>query len=209
MTKVRIYPQITYQVLSYDMNFFKKLLVAILVAVILAIFSIWITLLQTNSSLTIQNGPWKTNLFNATKKAGMYHKAVAARYALWGLSSKEVVYFVTDEDSQGNPLDENCQYLIKGNDPPTRWWSVSIYQDYHMIENEINRYSLHSQNVIRNPDQSWEITISRKEADKNWLPSGSKPGKIVLALRCYNPEQIILNQPTRISLPQIIKQSCQ
>ena len=51
-----------------------------------------------------------------------------------------------------------------------RWWSFTLYdEEYQLIESLSRRYSVHSDNVVPEPDGSYRIVISRGNPGTNWL----------------------------------------
>jgi hypothetical protein len=153
--------------------------------------------------LWIQNGPWRLDLSFGSKEAGFYTRAFAARRGLYALRAPETIYFATTHDSGGRPLDGGCTYCIQGSDPDTRWWSLTVYKNDHLIANDLNRYSFTKTTVSRGPDGLWRIYLSPREQPENWLPTGEPKGLLVLIFRFYNPSKEVLAAPEKIQLPEI------
>lgn len=157
----------------------------------------------------IINGPWKTSLaLGGESKKNPYVKAGAARFAIWGLSPSEAIYFGAFEDSQGATLSYNCQYTIEGGDLPTRWWSINAYRDDLWIANEGDRYSRSMTSTAKDADGRWRIALGSSETETNNLALGNKPGEISLVLRFYQPDPSVQNNIRSIELPTIERVSC-
>jgi hypothetical protein len=154
----------------------------------------------------IHNGPWKTNLATGSAAAGLHHRSRVALHGLWALASSEVIYYHATTDSSGNRLLHGATYRIEGSDPDTRWWSLTAYIDDHFIPNPGDRYSYSGTTVEREPDGSWAIRASSRPQQRNWLPTGERPGELVLTLRCYNPGPRMSADPARVQLPRIVRE---
>lgn len=84
--------------------------------------------------------------------------------------------------------------------PPVRaFWPITLYQNYNLVANPINRFSIGNRTpgLKRDPDGGLTIHIQSDSpgADKesNWLPA-AKSGDLFLVMRNYIPEQPIINQ---------------
>jgi hypothetical protein len=154
-------------------------------------------------------GPWKTSKGAGEASAGLVQRAVIARQGLWALPQSEVVYFRAMTDDQGEPLTNRCVYEIaRDRDPPTRWWSVTLYQDNFWVDNPADRYSWTSTNVAREPDGGYRIILAAREQPGNWLPMGTKDGGFSMSFRNYQPEPSIAAAPESAPLPSVRKLSC-
>lgn len=183
-----------------------KFLLCVVIAVGLAGASGYLMLRSIGGG--IRNGVWETDLAIGTSDAGLYQRARVALYGLWALSSTETVYFVTKTDSDGNALKRECTYRIEGKDPDTRWWSLTVYNNYFFVPNTENRYSFSKTTIEREQDGDWQIHLSGQPQAKNWLPSGDKDGELILNLRTYNPTAEFVRDVATAPLPKIVKEVC-
>jgi len=184
-----------------------KVLLCVTCALGLAACVIYVTITQTGE--TLSNGPWRTNLSTGSAAAGLLLRARVAWRGLWALQSSEVYYFSAKTDSDGEPLRHHCRYRVAGSDPDARWWSVTAYNNDHLIPNPRQTYSFSKTTVERESNGSWVISFSRDPQPKNWLPSGDQDGELVLSLRCYNPGAELMANPGEVELPRIIREGCQ
>jgi len=186
-----------------------KIVSSLLIALTLGVGSaIWAINHTPGENHDVINGAWRTNLTIGSSGAGMYVRAAVAKTGLFALNKSESIYFVADSDDNGQPLHSRCDYRIKGKDLETRWWSLTVYgADHFLIPNEKNRYSFNGQDVLRNPDGTYEIIMSASPQSGNWLPSGNQD-QLHLALRLYNPQPAIYENPAGIELPRIFKEAC-
>jgi hypothetical protein len=188
-----------------------KVLLSLGLALTLGLGSAWLStgsfykFFQSNQ---IKNGVWETNLNIGSQSANPYLRAYVARFGLLALNSSETIYFFAQTDSEGNPLNPQCTYQIKGQDFATRWWSITAYCDSYLIPNAENQYSISKTTVKFKPQNEFEIFFSPEKQGENWLPSGNKIGKMSLVLRFYNPNPAWQKNPAQVNLPQIIKIKC-
>jgi len=89
-----------------------------------------------------------------------------------------------------------------------RWWSITAYAgDSFLIDNPASRYSYNMANVQREPNGRFIIRLSRSEKQGNWLPTG-RASAIRMCLRLYQAAPAILEDPSAVSLPSIVRESC-
>jgi hypothetical protein len=151
----------------------------------------------------VRFGAWWMDPGLSTQKAGLYHRARAARHVPYALPLSEAMYFAAYTDSGGQPLRSGGSYSIHGTDPDTRWWSIAAYQNDQLIPNAAERYSYSSSTVRRRPDGSWHIRFSPGEHPGNWLPNTNSPGEVKLVFRCYGPGTVLTGNPGAAPLPSI------
>jgi len=155
----------------------------------------------------IRNGCWQTNRRGeGSKEALRVHRVRIAKTAGFGMNRDEAIYWAADVDSQGDEIKSNHKYLIKGQDPETRWWCLSVNLDGFFIPNEYNRFSYSKTDVKRETDGSWVIKLSTEEQSGNWIPLGDQNGHYRITLRCYNPYPSMIKNSGNTPLPQFIRE---
>ena len=190
------------------MKLFIKLTAVLFFALVLGLGSALLVVTSPPKKLTLDNGPWLTNLAVGSAQSGLYMKAGVALYGLFALNNSETIYFVAKKDGAGKTLRSNCDYRIEGRDLQARWWSITLYgADTFLIPNNENRFSYNGGNVLREPDGSFIIHVSSQPKQGNWLPSGDS-GRLYLNLRLYNPDKPVYEHPEAIALPQIVLEGC-
>ena len=128
-----------------------------------------------------------------------------------GLSSKEAVYFIAVQDSDGEPLRSQCTYRVEGPPIDTRWWSLTLYDriTQHYVPNSQNRSSWNSVSIPRTDTGGWVITVAPTPQETAWLPSQQSPDQpFDLMLRVYNPSATTRNTLPNIDLPTVERVSC-
>ena len=180
-----------------------------IVAACLAYFWYWYQLRRATIGDydIISNGCWQTNRRGeGSKEALRVHRVRIAKHAGFGMNRNEAIYWGADVDSQGNQIKYNHKYRVKGQDPDTRWWCLSVNLDGFFIPNEYNRYSFSKTDVKRETDGSWVIKLSTEEQSGNWIPLGDQSGHYRITLRCYNPNPSMIKNSENTTLPQIFRE---
>lgn len=151
----------------------------------------------------IQIGAWTTNKLAGSSAANALTRARIAIHGILAMHRQETIYFFASKDDLGNPLDPNLDWEISGRGFDCRWWSFTLYdEEYQLIESLSRRYSVHSDNVVPEPDDSYRIVISRGNPGDNWLASGNA-GRLMVTIRLYNPSPAILADVRSVALPSI------
>jgi len=190
--------------------FLFKLSLSVLAALTVAAGSAWYAMRPNEYGGQIRNGVWTTDLTTGSNAAGLYQRAQVALYGLWAMSSSETIYFIANVDSDGSPLAGNCTYAIDGTDPDARWWSLTVYKNFHLVPNEGKVYSFSKTTVAREPNGAWLIYLSPDSQPKNWLPAGNPDaaGDLKLVFRAYNPSTLLTGQVASVKLPKVVKEHC-
>jgi len=191
-----------------------KFLIAALVALVIGGAIGYFTVdpmlnLITNIS-GVQNGPWGTSLAVGSTSANPYLRAWVAKHGLLALAKSETIYLHAYVDDTDEPLLGDCDYMIEGKAPDTRWWSITVYaEDDFLIPNDQGRYSWSGTEMKLEPDGSFKIYMSRTPKEGNWLPTGDAK-ELSLSLRLYNPGPAYYDYESlkTVELPHIIKEGC-
>jgi hypothetical protein len=151
----------------------------------------------------IQIGAWTSNKLAGSSAANALTRARIAIHGILAMHRQETIYFFSSKDDRGNPLDPNLDWEIRGRGFDCRWWSFTLYdEEYQLIESLSRRYSVHSDNVVPEPDGSYRIIISRGNPGTNWLASGNAR-RLMVTIRLYNPSQAVLDDVGSVALPSI------
>jgi hypothetical protein len=155
----------------------------------------------------IENGAWRTNPSIGRENLDMYSKATVALISLMSLNRSEAIYYYTETDDNGEPLSGLCDYRIEGGDIDARWWSITVYgSDQYLIKNSENRFSFNRAILRGKTDGSYTVRLSSHPKEGTWLPTGNEK-QLYLFLRIYNPGSDVLNNPSTVQLPRIIKEA--
>ena len=140
---------------------------------------------------------------------GNYGKDFISRTAInligiWANNTGEVVYFKTNTDGKGTPLDGGNTYRLdfpKGALPIDKvkyFWSVIAVDSvkFQVIPNLLNRFLLNKESGVKpNEDGSLTLWFAPKQpvkaADANWLPTPAGQN-YNLTFRFYGPSQDVV-----------------
>ena len=117
--------------------------------------------------------------------------------------------FEADRDDQGNPLDAACTYVLSGQTPIARAWTLYVARPdgSALLSAAGLPNGLNSTVVARRPDSTFEITLSARAAPDNWLalPQGGT----------FRLELTLLDTPTAgssglfdLAMPRLERQEC-
>lgn len=158
----------------------------------------------TGKDATIVNGPWQGNNLAEVGKNHLLTARIAVA-TLYALNPSEVIYLVAQQDSKGEELNAENDYIIKGIPLDARYWSITLYgEDFFLVPNEADKFSYNLDNVKYETDSSFIINISSLKKEHNWLPSG-KSGRFYLTIRMYHPQEHIYKDIESVQLPIIEK----
>jgi len=192
-------------------------LVAIVLACVAGIGSAlwmtgWTSLPPLVGLSTIDINDWTSDPAIGSETANPYMRAYIARRGLLGLRREEATYYLRTVDDGGQPLRENCAYVIEGETPDARWWSVTLYAgDNYLVENEDDAHSIDMTRAIIGADGFWRATIQATDpGDGSFWVSSRNAGQFDLLLRLYNAGDAVLETPeTALTTPDILLLGCQ
>lgn len=130
----------------------------------------------------------------------------AAWQSLWGIVAhppRECTYLWASADQNGERLNSKGVYELvmrKEQFPKVEaFWSFTLYQDFNLVPNEINRWAIreNTKGLKFDADGTLRVYIQaqRPSDDKvsNWLPA-PRQGNFNLTMRNYMPSQEIVEQ---------------
>lgn len=157
----------------------------------------------------IKLGAWEAFPQAQTVDADPYAKAHRADGGKLLLGSAEGLSFTAAVDDAGAALDGHCTYMISGQTPQARMWTLfATGPDRRPPQADSERpQALNSRTVLRKSDGSFEIAISATAAPGNWLAvAPGAPFRLTLTL---------LDTPTAgssglldLTMPKLAKIGC-
>lgn len=176
-----------------------------LLALLLGVGSAWWAA-KRGTTLGLGAGAWRVSLLAGSPEADAYTRARVALGGLLALNRDETMYYVALQDSAGKPLRAQCNYRVRGANPPARWWSITAYaDDLFLIANEQRRYSVNGHSAPARADGQFEFFTGPKPpsvSEQTWLPTPNKGG-LVLTLRVYQPSAQLQAAPQSLAAPTI------
>jgi hypothetical protein len=135
----------------------------------------------------------------------MWFRCIANFGGIWWNSSKEVVYYIGEEDDEGVPIHGDNVYVIhfKPEDLPQKhvyaYWSLTLMDlpNYRVISNKLDRYNFNNlSKFVYESDGSLKLYLASElpkgASQTNWLPS-PKGQPFTLNLRMYVPKGDVLS----------------
>lgn len=163
---------------------------------------------QGLATVSVRSGPWITWPSAGSATADPYTRAHFAAHGHLPLTAFEAVSFRANSDSEGQLLDQDCEYLIEGQAFNARWWSLTAYNtDRTLMDNPAGRHSFNSRNMVFTAQGTYQISLARDPRPGNWLPL-STGGGFQLTLRLYNPDAETKNNLQAVIMPVIKKGVC-
>lgn len=160
----------------------------------------------------IEINGWTSDPAIGSEAANPYMRAYIARRGLLGLRREEATYYLRTSDDHRQRLRENCAYVIEGETPDARWWSVTLYAaDNYLAQNDDAAHSVDMTRAITGEDGRWRATIQAADpGDGSFWISSRNAGDFDLLLRLYNASESILETPeTALATPDILLLGCQ
>lgn len=171
--------------------------------------SVWLALDRDFGFGTVTIGNWVAFPDHGTPQADPYSRARFSREADLSLGRAEGLVFTARRDAGGEPLLRECSYVIEGNLPPARFWTLSARDgDNEVIGIEGGRSpALHSLALLRRPDDTVAVAVSGRPAPGNWLAlDGAGPFSLVLTL--YDTAIASSARIAEVELPRIVREGC-
>jgi hypothetical protein len=180
------------------------------VAAAVGLGSTWYSISHGAAFDALTIGAWKASPKSGTVDIDPYARASIARSGRLPLGLGDGVSFTATTDDDGHPLDGRCEVHITGTTPQARFWTLTLYDpDGQFIANSLNRQGFTSQELIRNLNGTFDVTVSPRARSGNWLPTGGAE-RYVLALRLYDtPVGIATRAEREAPMPAIKEGNCE
>jgi hypothetical protein len=189
---------------------FVKFLSAGCLGVLLGLFVTLVEIEQGKGFAAIEAGPWTGWPRSEASEIDPYTRAILAYSGKISLSESEAMSFVAHGDSNGAEFNPACDYVLKGEIPPARFWTLTVLSPAGaLIANTADRQGFTSSELLRASNGQFEITLSRHARPGNWLSLGPA-SKFILVLRFYDSE---LSAPAAAldaaHMPVLVKSRCE
>ncbi|MCV0429795.1 MAG: DUF1214 domain-containing protein [Roseibium sp.] len=156
---------------SHPLRTLATVTLVVALASLLGISSAYFVIEREQPLDAVTIGSWQAYPKAGTADADPYSVAIYTRGAVVPLASGEGLALVAREDRAGHVLDPTCIYRIAGQTPSARLWTLTAVDGHgRLVETLPGRVHLASQNLLRNPDGTFEVTAARNPHSGNWLP---------------------------------------
>jgi hypothetical protein len=154
-------------------------------------------------------GAWSARPKSGTSDIDPYARAEFERSGALPLGLGDGVAFTAKTDDAGQPLDGRCEVVLSGMTPQARFFTLTFYSpDGKLVANAIGRSGFTSQELIRNGDGSFQISVAPRARPGNWLPTGGIE-RYVLVMRLYDTPIGVATQSGReVPMPKITTGRC-
>ena len=155
-------------------------------------------------------GPWVAFPNRGTRGADPYSKARFSRTAELPLGQSGGLAFVASVDSGGVPLSQTCGYRIEGKAPAARFWTLyASAGDATPVRSQLPRWpGLHSMQILRRGDDSFEVIASPVPQPGNWLTTGGG-GMLRFVFTLYDAPALGNPEAAQVELPLIYRIGCE
>lgn len=165
----------------------SSLLYGVILALVLGIGSaVWATGRYPLLGEIEING-WGANPGVGANSPDPYSQAFFARSGGMPLAAGEGLAFIRETDDDGETLNARCTYLIEGDTPGARLWTLTVLQDGLPMRpvGDGVPVALHSSSILRFTGGDFGIRIAPLPQPRNWLFAGAS-GPFALALSLYD-----------------------
>jgi hypothetical protein len=178
--------------------------------VLIGLFVTFVEIERGKGFAAMEAGPWTGWPRSEASNIDPYSRAILAYSGKRTLSESDAMSFVAHGDSNGAEFDPACDYVLKGEIPSARYWTLTLLSPAGvLIANPADRQGFTSSELLRASDGQFEITLSRHARPGNWLPLG-RASKFILVLRFYDSE---LSAPAvaldAAHMPVLVKGRCE
>ncbi len=177
-------------------------------ALLLGLWSAWLTVRSPAPIDTISFGAWQAWPNAGTTNADPYSRARLARTGEIPLGSGEGLMLLALSDDSGSPLSSRCSYRIEGQTPPARLWTLTLEDlDGRIVPGPEGWAALGSDVLLREPDGSFEVALARLPRSGNWI-STAEAERFRVVIRLYDTNARTGTALTTLSMPRIVRTSC-
>jgi hypothetical protein len=157
-----------------------------ILAAAIGLGSTWIALTRDTGFGTLKIGAWTARPKTGTADIDPYSRAAIARTGALPVAIGDGVAFVASRDDTGRPLDGRCEAIITGTTPAARYFTLTLYEpNGKLVANSLERQGFTSEEIVRNPDGGFQVTVAPRARPGNWLPTGGVE-RYILVMRFYD-----------------------
>jgi hypothetical protein len=181
----------------------------LLFAAALGLGATWLTLTRGVAFGSLTIGAWTAWPKSGSVDIDPYARAIIARSGELPTGTGDGVAFYAHTDDSGNNFDGRCTFAISGMTPAARYWTLTLYDpEGRLVANTIDRHGFTSEEIVRDSDGRFTITVAPLARPGNWLPSGGIE-RFVLVWRLYDTPIGVATRTTKEGpMPAIGRKGC-
>ncbi|MEM8749402.1 MAG: DUF1214 domain-containing protein [Pseudomonadota bacterium] len=145
----------------------------------------WYSVQENHGFGALRIGGWTAWPLAGYQDADPYTRAKVAAAGEVPLGAAEGVAFHARLDDDGKPLQRECAYLVKGQTPPARLWTLTAHELGGAALKQANGSPSNavSQQLLRLANGQFEVHVGPRLAAGNWVETrGSGPYEMVMRL---------------------------
>ena len=183
--------------------------ITFLVAAAVGLGATWLTVTRGVAFGSLNIGAWTAWPKSGSVDIDPYARANIARTGELPTGMGDGVAFYARSDDARNLFDGRCTFTVTGMTPVARYWTITLYNpEGKLVANTIDRHSFTSDEIVRDSDGGFAITVAPLARPGNWLPTGGVD-KFVLVLRLYDtPIGVSTGTTKEGPMPAIVRKSC-
>ncbi len=183
--------------------------ITFLIAAAVGLGATWLTLTRGVAFGSLNIGAWTAWPKSGSVDIDPYARANIARTGELPTGMGDGVAFYARSDDARNSFDGRCTFTVSGMTPVARYWTITLYNpEGKLVANSIDRHSFTSDEIVRDSDGGFAITVAPLARPGNWLPTGGAD-KFVLVLRLYDtPIGVSTGTTKEGPMPAIVRKGC-
>jgi hypothetical protein len=183
--------------------------ITFLIAAAVGLGATWLTLTRGVAFGSLNIGAWTAWPKSGSVDIDPYARANIARTGELPTGMGDGVAFYASSDDARNSFDGRCTFTVSGITPVARYWTITLYNpEGKLVANSIDRHSFTSDEIVRDSDGGFAITVAPLARPGNWLPTGGAD-KFVLVLRLYDtPIGVSTGTTKEGPMPAIVRKGC-
>ena len=184
-------------------------LICFILAAVIGLGSTWLALNEGLSFGGLHIGAWTARPKSGTADIDPYSRALIERSGALPVGLGDGVDFIARTDDAKVVLDGRCNVVIAGTTPQARFFTLTLYDlAGKLVSNALNRSGFTSQELIRNGDGSFQVSIGPWARPGNWLPTGGIDHYMMI-LRLYDtPVGVQTREGRETPMPSVTTGRC-
>jgi len=169
----------------------------------------WLSLTRGVAFGSMTIGAWTAWPKSGSQNIDPYAHATIVRSGELPIGIGDGVAFYARTDNAGNYFDGRCTFTVSGMTPPARFWTVTLYNlEGGLVANTSDRHGFTSEEIVRNADGAFTITVAPLARPGNWLPTGGIE-RFVLVWRLYDtPIGVATTTMKEGPMPAVARKGC-